>query len=119
MKKKNNNGTISIRIGDHNKAFLKALSLFLNTISYYRKYTINGHLIPSNPTFTYILCSGISLSTIDKCVKSMLKTSEWEFATNIIKLFNEMNITISSNEIRKIHSHDIKKLYLNELKGGN
>lgn len=119
MKKKNNNGTISIRIGVQNKAFLKALSLFLDSISCDFRYTMGGVIITDNTTFTHILCGGISLKTINKCVASTLKTSEWDFATNIIKLFDELNLNISSNDIRKIHSHNLKRLYQDELKGGN
>ena len=119
MKKIKNNGTISIRIGDRNKAFLKALSLFLESISCDFKYTMNGDIITSNTTFTHILCSGVSLKTISKCVASTLKTSDWDFATNIIKLFDELNLNISSNDIRKIHSHNLNRLYHDELKRGN
>lgn len=119
MKKTKNNGTISIRIGVQNKAFLKALSLFLVSISCDFKYTMGRDIITNNTTYTHILCEGVSLKTINKCVTSTLKTSEWDFATNIIKLFDELNLNISSNDVRKIHSHNLKQLYQDELKRGD
>lgn len=116
MTKKRNNGSICIRIGDRNKAFIGALSGFFRTISCNTKYMINGERIPINPTFTYIFNSGISLNSVDNCVQSIHKRSQWEFGTNIIKLFNELDLNLSSNDIRKIHTIEIKTLYLNELK---
>jgi hypothetical protein len=96
------NDTLILRIGQDNKIMLEVIVSVLNknaTDKIKQKLCNIGN--NSDITKTALILNGLSIPQLSKCVNASNLVLEWDFQTEIIVLFKQMNINNDSHQTRK------------------